>query len=311
MAGKDAYPQATRLLVTCDAGGGNGWRNRAWKTGMAQLAQDTGLQITCCHFPPGTSKWNKIEHRLFSQITLGWRGRLLTSYDVIINTISAVTTGTGLAVTAVLDPSPYPKASPGTQISDEQMKDLEDRALTRHGFHGEWNYTFPPVPRPAPPPRPGPGPEPETPGRCSPHTLNHPALTGISPASVNALATSLQIPSRAHREQELYARRQRGRVRPGRDTPNRKLDLTDHLLATLIRRHLHPPVHVIAALLGADRTTVHHAISRTEQILTHTGQPPPASPPPATRPRTLDELREYAASHGIDITAAHNPHPTA
>ena len=120
---------------------------------MAGLAAETGLEITCCHFPPGTSKWNKIEHRLFSQITLGWRGRLLTSYDVIINTIGAVTTATGLAVTAVLDENRYPT---GTQISDAQIKDLEDRALTRHGFHGDWNYTFPPVPRPAPPPEPEP-----------------------------------------------------------------------------------------------------------------------------------------------------------
>src|SRR5207248_1913731 len=118
------------------------------KAGIAELAQETGLEITCCHFPPGTSKWNKIEHRLFSQITLAWRGRPLTSHDVIINTIGAVTTTAGLAVTAVLDENSYPA---GTAVSDEQMTDLEARALTRHAFHGDWNYTFPPVPRPAPP----------------------------------------------------------------------------------------------------------------------------------------------------------------
>src|SRR6516162_5219775 len=151
LAGKDAYPAAARLLVTCDAGGSNGWKNRAWKAGLAVLAAETGLEITCCHFPPGTSKWNKIEHRLFSQITLAWRGRPLTSYDVIINPIAAVSTRTGLAVTAVLDQKPCPA---GTQISGEQMKDIEERHLRRHEFHGEWNYALLPVPRPAPPPWP-------------------------------------------------------------------------------------------------------------------------------------------------------------
>ena len=161
LAGKDAYPDATRLLVTCDAGGSNGYRNRAWKAGLAALAQETGLEITVCHFPPGTSKWNKIEHRLFCQITLAWRGRPLTSYDVIINTIGAVTTRTGLTATAVLDENAYPT---GTEISDEQMKDIEDRCLTRHGFHGEWNYTMLPRP-PAPAPQPAPARPPGRPGR--------------------------------------------------------------------------------------------------------------------------------------------------
>ena len=132
LAGKDAYPGAARLLVTCDAGGSNGCRNGHWKAGLAQLAQETGLQITVCHFPPGTSKWNQIEHRLFCQISLAWRGRPLTSYDVIINTIGAVTTRTGLTTTAVLDQNTYPT---GTQISDQQIKDIEDRWLTRHARH--------------------------------------------------------------------------------------------------------------------------------------------------------------------------------
>ncbi len=101
--GSRAYPHARDLLITCDAGGANGWRNRAWKTGLAALARDTGLRVSVCHFPPGTSKWNRIEHRLFSQITLAWRGRPLTSHDVIINTIGAVSTATGLAAAAVLD----------------------------------------------------------------------------------------------------------------------------------------------------------------------------------------------------------------
>ena len=124
LIGKDAYPGAGRLLITADAGGSNGYRTRAWKAGLAALAQETGLEITCCHFPPGTSKWNKIEHRLFSHITMNWRGRPLTSHDVIVNTIAAITTRTGLTVTAELDTSAYPT---GAQISDQQMNALEDR----------------------------------------------------------------------------------------------------------------------------------------------------------------------------------------
>ena len=125
LIGRDAYPGATRLLVTCDAGGTNGWRNRGWKEGLAEFAQETRAGDHRCHFPPGTSKWNKIEHRLFSQISLNWRGRPLTSHDVIVNTIAAVTTATGLSVTAVLDTPPCPA---GTKISDEQITGLEDSA---------------------------------------------------------------------------------------------------------------------------------------------------------------------------------------
>jgi hypothetical protein len=300
LLGKDAYPDAGRLLVTCDAGGSNGWRNRAWKAGLAELAAGTGLEITVCHFPPGTSKWNKIEHRLFSQITLGWRGRPLTSYDVIINTISAVTTRTGLTVTAVLDASPCPT---GTRVSDKQMKDLEQRALTRHGFHGDWNYAFPPVPRPAPlPPPPAPA------GLCDPAVLNHPALTGLDPAALDALAAALDLPFRARREQRRYLRQGRPRQRAEGTTgggSNRKLDLAGHVLALRLRQHLNLPGHVTAALLGADKTTISHATSLTQTLLAAlpASQHPPAAPPPAIRPRTLDDLRRYAARHGITIAA--------
>jgi Rhodopirellula transposase DDE domain len=134
--GKDAYPGAARLLVTCDSGGSNGCTNRAWKAGLAALAQETGLDIEVCHFPPGTSKWNRIEHRLFCQISLAWRARPLTSYDVIIDTIGHVTTKTGLTAIALLDENEYPT---GTEIGDEQMRDIEKRCLTRGSWHPEWN----------------------------------------------------------------------------------------------------------------------------------------------------------------------------
>jgi hypothetical protein len=141
-AGQPAYPDAARLLICADGGGSNGYRTRLWKTELAALAAETGLQITVCHFPPGTSKWNKIEHRLFSQISMNWRGRPLTSHEVIVQTIAATTTRTGLTVAAELDTSAYPK---GIKISDRQIKDLEQRALRRHQFHGEWNYDLIPA----------------------------------------------------------------------------------------------------------------------------------------------------------------------
>jgi hypothetical protein len=106
--GHDDYPHATRLLITADAGGSNSYRTRAWKAELAALATETGLAITVCHFPPGTSKWNKVEHRLFSHITLNWRGRPLTSHEVVVKTIAATRTRTGLQVQARLDTGSYP-----------------------------------------------------------------------------------------------------------------------------------------------------------------------------------------------------------
>jgi hypothetical protein len=139
-AGKILHPDATRLLISADGGGSNGYRTRQWKTELAALAADTGLTITVCHLPPGTSKWNKIEHRLFSHISMNWRGRPLTSHEVIVETIAATTTSAGLTVHAELDQDEYPT---GIKIPDKQIKALETEGiLTRHDFHGEWNYTI-------------------------------------------------------------------------------------------------------------------------------------------------------------------------
>ena len=137
--GAQAYPDTTRLLITADSGGANGARRRAWKTELAALAAQTGLTISVRHLPPGTSKWNKIEHRLFSQITKNWRGRPLDSHETIINLIGATTTTTGLSVTAHLDPGEYPT---GVEITDQQMSDLP---ITRNPWRGEWNYTLHPT----------------------------------------------------------------------------------------------------------------------------------------------------------------------
>jgi len=134
--GKSTYPNATKLLITADGGGSNGHRVRLWKAELAVLARELGLDITVVHFPRGTSKWNKIEHRLFSHITMNWRGRPLESHEVVVNLIAATTTRTGLTVRAELDHDDYQK---GIKVTDEEFKSIP---LARHTFHGDWNYTI-------------------------------------------------------------------------------------------------------------------------------------------------------------------------
>ena len=136
--GAARFPRATELMITADGGGSNSSRNRLWKVALQDLANDLSLALQVCHFPPGTSKWNKIEHRLFCFITKNWRGRPLTSYEVIVNLISNTTTKTGLIVRAALDTDAY---ETGIEISDEQLARVH---LTRAKFHGEWNYTIRP-----------------------------------------------------------------------------------------------------------------------------------------------------------------------
>jgi transposase len=136
--GRERYPTAKSLLITADGGGSNGSRVRLWKRELQSLANELGIEITVCHLPPGTSKWNKIEHRLFSFITQNWRGRPLISYQAIVQLIAATTTETGLKVRCEIDANTYPK---GVKVEDDEMAGLNIR---RHDFHGEWNYTITP-----------------------------------------------------------------------------------------------------------------------------------------------------------------------
>jgi hypothetical protein len=134
--GQQRFPDASRLLITADAGGSNGYRLRAWKVHLARLATEIGLDITVGHYPPGTSKWNKIEHRMFSFITMNWRGRPLTSLRTIIELISATTTATGLTIQAADDPNWYPT---GVKVTDAELAAVP---LVPHDWHGDWNYTI-------------------------------------------------------------------------------------------------------------------------------------------------------------------------
>ena len=136
--GSKRYPKATELLITADGGGSNASRSRLWKVALQKLADQLGLTLTVCHFPPGTSKWNKIEHRMFSQITMNWRGTPLVSHEVLIQLIAHTTTTSGLKVRAKLDRNPYPT---GQKVSNRELTQLQ---LTTAPFHGDWNYTIAP-----------------------------------------------------------------------------------------------------------------------------------------------------------------------
>jgi len=139
--GRPRYRRARSLLITADAGGSNGTRVRLWKWELQHLANRTGLALTVCHFPPGTSKWNKIEHRLFSYITTNWRGQPLATLAVIVNLIGSTRTAAGLRVRCELDRGTYPK---GEEVSDANLAMLK---LVPHHFHGDWNYTIHPMRR--------------------------------------------------------------------------------------------------------------------------------------------------------------------
>jgi len=298
MVGQHAYPDARRLLVVCDAGGSNGYANNAWISGLSDLAQETGLDITVRHFPPGTSKWNKIEHRLFCQISLAWRARPLTSYDVIITTIGAVTTRTGLTVTAVLDQNPHPT---GVKISDERMRDIEERCLTRDAFCGQWNYTLLAVPRPAP----GPGPAPAR----GPDTALLAALARLADISdLDGLLAAVTVAWHADREHRNALTR--GRVTRAKDSGGTpwKLPFQAVITAAACRTRLGMTYALLGAILGVHPSTVSVAAGRAIPLLHAHGITPG---PGSQRITTLSSLRKYAAQHGVDISSRHPKADTA
>src|SRR6266851_5548106 len=291
-AGSPAYPGAGRLLITADAGGSNGYRTRAWKAALAALAAETGLQITVCHFPPGTSRWNKIEHRLFSRISMNWRGRPLTSHEVIVNTIAATTTRTGLRVHAELDTGICPA---GVKVSDEQMAGLP---LRRHAWHGDWNYTLrpePPAPAPAAGARPGRG---ERPGWA------HPALTGMTAAGWDQLTAALAIPYQAQREAGLHIARGGPASRRPAGGPPAALTLAEKTLVTIMQQRLGTSRAVLAELFGVSANTIGTAERQIKPLLARAGH---TIEPAATRLTTLASLTAYASSHGITLTPKTKP----
>jgi hypothetical protein len=230
-----------------------------------------GWQITICRFPPGTPKRNKIEHRLCCRITRTWRARPLASHQVITGTIAAATAAAGLTVTAAPDTGSYP---PGAGVSHEQMKDPQDRVITRHAFHRGWNYTLPAVPRPAAP-APAPAPPAASPW---PEILTDPALTGMTRADLDALAAARELPSAAAREQRLHL----ARGKPRASSPGPKagpLTLTAALAAAIARQRHGMPRRLPGQLPGAGASPISLA---TRRITPRRNRTDPPSPPPGT-----------------------------
>ena len=288
-AGRAAYPGARRLLITADAGGSNSYRTRAWKAELAAFALETGLAVTVCHFPPGTSKWNRIEHRLFSHITMNWRGRPLTSHEVIVNTIAATTTRTGLTVRAELDPGSY---DTGVKVSDEQMAGLP---LDRHDWHGDWNYTL----RPEPPRPPGsPAPAAARAARRDSAGWAHPALTGMPPADWSQLTSALVIPYQAHREAGLHIARGGPASRKPAGGYPAALTLPEMILATILRARFRLPQRVLAELFGVVTGTIAKAERQIRPLL---DQRRHVIQPAGIQVRTLAELTAFAARHDVTL----------
>ena len=286
-AGRSGYPLARRLLITADAGGSNGYRTRAWKAELAELAVETGLEITCCHFPPGTSKWNKVEHRLFSHITMNWRGRPLASHEVIVQTIAATTTATGLRVHAELDTSTY---DTGVKISDRQMGALP---LTRHAWHGDWNYALRPeaYDQISDAPDPFDRPSPDLAWLC------HPALTGLPAPEWDSLIATLMTLHDQQRETSLDARRgHRPRLAAPGTGRRPVLTLADRLLAAILHQRLALPQVTIAALLSVRPETINRRIRDIRQLLDQAGH---AIQPGPHQLASLDDLTSFASAQGI------------
>ena len=284
------YPQASRLLITADAGGSNGYRYRVWKSELAALAAETGLQVTVCHFPPGTSKWNKIEHRLFSHITFNWRGRPLTSHEVVVKTIAATTTRGGLRVEAALDPGNYPT---GVAISKERLATLP---IQRHAVHGTWNYTLHPQPigdtAPATPDR-------ERGGAAQRRErmldqLADLRLTGMTSTELERLAAAL-APAQAARAQQRYCEQRGGRAR--RATGNLRgkplFDDAARLLLTLLYQRQVCSMNVLADLLEVTATCIGDTVKQTREALEDHGHATGVAP---VRFATADALLAFLDS---------------
>jgi Rhodopirellula transposase DDE domain len=289
--GSRDYPAASRLLITADAGGSNSYRYRVWKSELAALAAETGLVITVCHFPPGTSKWNKIEHRLFSHITMNWRGRPLTSHEVVVQTIAATRTSSGLRVEAVLDPGDYPT---GVAISKERFGALP---LRRHATHAAWNYTLHPAAG-SPPVREGTAGERSSPARRRQEMLRKlgdERLTGMTSAELARLCAAL-APLQAARAQQRYSEQRGGRARraAGNLRARPLFDDPARVLLTLLYQRQACSMNVLADLLEVTATCIADLVRETREALEDYGHPTGTVP---VRFPTAQALRAFLDSH--------------
>src|SRR3954447_9458512 len=278
------HPGASKLLITADAGGSNSYRYRLWKAELAALAAETGLTITVCHFPPGTSKWNKIEHRLFSQITMNWRGRPLTSHQVVVATIASTRTRTGLQVHAELDTRDYPL---GIALTSPQIQSLPIHA---HPRHGQWNYTIAPAGGQAVPID---DQERNRVRAAALHALADERLTGMSRDELAVLAQQLAPAQEAQAAQRRFEQRGgRRRRAPGAGSKG-LLSAADRVLVTVVYLRQICSQNVLSDLLGINTNTIGQAIAETRQLLTDHRHRIPAT---TLRFTTAGELAEFVSS---------------
>ncbi|MGY1900121.1 ISAzo13 family transposase [Nocardia gipuzkoensis] len=275
------YPQARRLLITADAGGSNSYRYRLWKAELAALAAETGLVITVCHFPPGTSKWNKIEHRLFSQITMNWRGRPLTSHEVVVKTIASTRTRTGLRVGAELDTREYPV---GIAVTRDEVNALPIRP---HAQRGAWNYTIEPT-----------GTGCAEPGRDR-HSeraqalelLADPRLTGMTRDQLDELARQLAPTQAARFEQRCWQQRGGPRRRARGAGGRRLLSDAASVLITIVYLRQVCTQRVLSELLAVNPNSIGEIIAETRMLLDEHGHR--LTPTTQLRFTTTTDLRAF------------------
>jgi hypothetical protein len=281
---------ASKLLITADAGGSNSYRYRLWKAELAALAAETGLMITVCHFPPGTSKWNKIEHRLFSQITMNWRGRPLTSHQVVVATIASTRTRTGLRVEAALDTGSYPL---GVAVSAGELRRLP---ITAHARHGAWNYTIAPA-----------GAAELGPVRADERVrararalvvLADERLTGMTSAELAELAALLAPAQAALAAQRRFEQRGGPRRRAAGAGSTGLLTGADRVLITVVYQRQLCSMNVLSDLLGVNANSIGQAIADTRALLTEHGR---TIAPSTLRFANADALTAFASGS--------NPHP--
>lgn len=280
--GRVDHPDADRLLITADAGGSNNPRYWTWKKQLHTFARESGLEITVCHFPPGTSKWNKIEHRMFCHITANWRGRPLTSYQVVLETIATTTTAAGLRIGAELDTGDY---SLGATVTTAEFHALP---ITPDAFHGNWNYTLAPDP-------PSPSEEPATRRPIDlavTRMLTNPTLTGMARSEFAHLVAVSEPYWDALAEAAFQRRfhRPRGYLHPQTSS----LDHFHRLLAALLRRRKAATSTLMAQMLSVTRTNLSNQFQDGHRILDL--HRIPVTPIPGSPARTLQQLQTRLTS---------------
>lgn len=287
--GRLDYPDASRLLITADAGGSNSYRFRVWKAELAALAAETGLQVTVCHFPPGTSKWNKIEHRLFSHITMNWRGRPLTSHEVVVNTIASTRTRTGLRVQAELDTASYPL---GVTVSKARLATLPIQA---HPTRGSWNYTILPARAAADRP-PVAGIDRAQIRAAALLALADPRLTGMAEAQLDGLARRLAPAQAARSEQRTFHQRGGERRRAKSAGSQSLLSDADRVLITVVYLRQICSQKVLSDMLEVSDHAIGYWVAETRKLLTEHHVTIPAT---TMRFTTAAQLRAFLDNDDI------------